>query len=104
MDGNSKNRQAGELIVSPPVGFYLCFALPLGLSLSFLFLFLFPVLHAAYPIRQAHKALGKMNILHHNIVRNIQIQMGKVPDSFNSRIDQTVSSGAFVFGMVSAAI
>ena len=32
-----------------------------------------------------------MNILYHNILRNIQIQMGKVPDSFNSRIDQSVS-------------
>ena len=32
-----------------------------------------------------------MYILYLDSLRNIQIQMGKVPDSFNSRIDQPVS-------------
>ena len=71
-DGLKLKKPAGRrTYVSPPVGFYSCYTLPLGFSLSLLLLFLFPVLHAADPVGQTHKALGKMYILNYDIIRYI---------------------------------
>ena len=76
--------------MSPPVGFYPCYTLPLGFPASLPFLFLFPVLHAADTVGQTHQTLGKMYILNYNIIWYIQVHMGKIPDCLDSGIHQTV--------------
>ena len=63
------------------------------------------ILHTAYPVRQAHQAFGQMNIFHHHVVRNNQIHMGKFQIALiPAPTRRSAISGAFVLGMVSAAI